>query len=92
MENQLKMLLSKGKTNVFHAHCQPSSQSNRFYHNNLFSSQGILTQYAKDDPMFNQIQKYSNLSENALNLFPQTSSQASDGGRATESAEENSQR
>lgn len=51
---------------------------------NLFSAQGALTQQAKDYyPM-------SNLDENALNLLPQTSSQASNGEIGTENAEEKS--
>lgn len=33
-------------------------------HNNLFSAQETLTVYAKDQPMFNQLQKYSDLSDN----------------------------
>lgn len=70
-----------------HAHCQPSSHSNRLYDNNLFSDQGTLAQNVEDQPMFNQIQNNSELDENALNLYPQTLSQASNGN-----AEANSQR
>lgn len=62
------------------------------YDNNLFSAQGTLTQHVKDQPMLNQVQKNSDLDENALNLLPQTSSQASNGGRASGNADANSQR